>query len=375
MRAHTSRSLVSIAVLAAPLLVGWSSCETSLTRDPSFDLWCGANLCAWTTDRGAVARVPTWHEDDSGVSLVGSDVRISQLVTETGLQTPQCLAFEMITDIDDGANVTLALDFGDDGVLDFTAPVPATHWQAVTFSITPPRWFPNVRFILSKAGAGRAVLSELRVTTGSNCTGAPPEQLDRPLVAPCESDAQCSSHICGPAVFPYQGASTSPLTSCGACHDDHDCDANHACGVGSTALGMYATCVPRAQSALGDRCVDNADCGSGICCFSMCSACCSDSACTGGDTCQAIAAPGSNYAWLIVPSICGPEKGHTASGASCFHDSDCASGTCDGSGDFAVCWFDGRRCATDADCPGESLDPQGKVAACVHAGKDKGHCR
>ena len=98
----------------------------------------------WSAEQfwGELAHVPEtrWyavHEDDSGVELLGNDAQISQLLQETGTQTPRCMRFEMMTDIDPDASVTLALDFGDDGVAEYQAPVPATKWESVSFNVTP----------------------------------------------------------------------------------------------------------------------------------------------------------------------------------------------------------------------------------------------
>jgi len=188
---------LGLALLLLPALVGWDSCAPSLNNDPSFDLWCGQSLCAWRTDSGAALRVATWHEDDSGVELSGNPAGISQLVLENTDWPPTCLRFETNSSIDDGTSVTLGLDFGDDGTVDEQVPVPSSHWESVSFRMSAPTWYPSVRFILRKAGDGRAVLAHIRVVAAGDCTDPSPPFDHRPAGAPCLTGSNCASGVCG----------------------------------------------------------------------------------------------------------------------------------------------------------------------------------
>src|SRR5688572_1125478 len=67
-----------IVVLAAASQLGATECGQVL-RDPGFDLWCGEELCAWKLTAGDIRKVPTWHEGDAGVELVGTHAAIQQL--------------------------------------------------------------------------------------------------------------------------------------------------------------------------------------------------------------------------------------------------------------------------------------------------------
>jgi hypothetical protein len=364
-----------LLALAMPVLGGWNSCQKSIDSDPSFDLWCGGALCDWQTDAGEVKRVPTWHPDDSGVELVGPNAQISQLVTLQGTQTPQCLEFEMVSDIAADAAVTLLLDFADDGAPEFSAPVPATSWQAVRFSVTPPTWFGKVRFILRKAGAGRAVLAQLRITEGSGCAQPALPLSSRPDAAPCASDAECASGRCGASVFPYIASSPDIKNACGECKAQSDCAAGQVCGVAISDLGMHAACTAT-RAKLGERCLENRDCAAGVCCGEVCSTCCFGLGCSDPASCVQVPDPTAGKAlWVSRPWMCSPGQGAAASGAACLSGADCKSGSCDGSGPLAVCWFDGRRCKTDADCPAAGQDPKGVQPACVTLGEDDGRCR
>ena len=98
-----------LALIAAPLL-GAESCGSDLLADPGFDIWCGEELCSWEVEQGAVEKVPTWHESDSGALLVGEVVVLSQL-TQTTSSDADCIQFSLIADQDDDVGLSLQLDF------------------------------------------------------------------------------------------------------------------------------------------------------------------------------------------------------------------------------------------------------------------------
>src|SRR4051812_606928 len=105
-------SILFVALLGS-LLAG---CETNLIDNPSFDRWCGEDLCDWTTEAGKIERVGSWHKKDYAVSFLEPDTRISQLSTDT---VPNgCIRFEMIADVDPLARLTLEIDYQDDGKVD-----------------------------------------------------------------------------------------------------------------------------------------------------------------------------------------------------------------------------------------------------------------
>src|SRR5678809_894434 len=78
-RPRSWRAITTAAIAtAAAGQLGATDCSGGITRDPGFDLWCGDALCTWKIERGAVRRVPTWHEADAGVELVDPDTAIEQ---------------------------------------------------------------------------------------------------------------------------------------------------------------------------------------------------------------------------------------------------------------------------------------------------------
>lgn len=364
--------MARVALVALlPLFGGWSSCERSLNADPSFDAWCGDRLCAWRTDDGQAKQVPTWHEADHGVELAGDPAQISQLITPASPgAAATCVRFEAMTDLASDASVTLGFDFADDGSVDYTTALPATHWESVKVLLALPEGYPTMRILLRKTGAGRAVLAHLRFVATAGCTSDPVPWTQRPNAAPCEAHDQCGSGRCAGAVFPYQVPGIT--SSCATCRDDADCMAAEACGVRTGPFGMYAGCRPRKDGLLGDRCVSDSNCAAGVCCGGVCSGCCKDS-CGGQVACEQVAAK-EGPLWVVRPWLCAPGKKMGAAGAPCVADADCASGACRGAGPLAVCWYDGRSCKVDADCPG-GFSAFGIDSSCIPLGVADGHCQ
>ena len=135
---------------------GVDSCGPDLLSDAGFDLWCGKTLCDWEIESGSVEKVPTWHEADAGASLVGADVAISQANLDASSDTTGCITFSLLADADDGADLTLEMDFLADGTVEWSAPIPADDWEQVSFHVTPPDWWRGVRFRIRKSGDARA---------------------------------------------------------------------------------------------------------------------------------------------------------------------------------------------------------------------------
>jgi hypothetical protein len=169
-------------------------------------------------------------------------------------------------------------------------------------------------------------------------------------VVMCMSDRDCGSgdvcyaytdgtyyeHICGP--------SDTTLAATGDnCGDNTDCDSGICLGACSN----------------GAPCGSSADCGGGACAGSCVDHCRSDADCSDSRTTCAmwpmIQAKGQNLGSGWVP-VCGGRNysGTKQLGASCSHDSDCASEACLG----GICT---TPCATADDCAG--LMPGSSCAA------------
>lgn len=145
-----------LLVLCAWLLGG---CESNLIENPSFDRWCDDRLCDWNTDTGKIERVGSWHPKDYAVSFVDKGTQISQLSRDPA--PGGCIRFAMIADVQPRAELSLQLDFHDDGVIDDEQKIPAISWQETSFLVRAPRSYSKVRYILRKQGDGRAVLAQL----------------------------------------------------------------------------------------------------------------------------------------------------------------------------------------------------------------------
>ena len=164
-----------------------------LDEDPSFGDWCGDQLCHWQLTQGNIQKVPTWNDHDYGVSLLGSQVTLTQ---QTDISAVPCLEFKVIADLDPAASVYLEMSFTGDGVNQYRQRLPSAAWQPLTFLVAAPTWYPSLGVTISKESDGRAVLARLEVASGSGCTGAPIPLDNRPAGAFCETDAECTSGTC-----------------------------------------------------------------------------------------------------------------------------------------------------------------------------------
>jgi hypothetical protein len=164
-----------------------------LDEDPSFDDWCGDQLCYWQLTQGNIQKVPTWNDHDYGASLLGPQVALTQ---QTDISAVPCLEFKVIADLDPAASVYLEMFFTGDGVNQYQQRLPSAAWQPLTFLVAAPTWYPSLAVTISKQSDGRAVLARLEVASGSGCTGAPIPLDNRPAGAFCETAAQCTSGTC-----------------------------------------------------------------------------------------------------------------------------------------------------------------------------------
>jgi hypothetical protein len=180
-----SLALLSLTLTACPL-----------DEDPSFDDWCGAELCHWDLVQGNIQKVATWNDHDYGVSLVGPQVT---LIQQTDISSVSCLEFKVIADLDPAASVYLEMSFTGDGTNQYRERIPSAAWQPLTFLVAAPTWYDTLAVTISKESDGRAVLARLEVNSGSGCTGTPIPLDNRPAGAWCETAGECTSGTCAPS--------------------------------------------------------------------------------------------------------------------------------------------------------------------------------
>jgi hypothetical protein len=368
------RRILLLAAVAAPL-VAVSSCGQDLFPDAGFDLWCGDELCAWDVEQGEVVRVSTWHELDYGAELVGPAVVISQL---SEASVVECITVTLIADADDGADLSLEMDFLDDGIVEYSAPIPADTWEQVSFHVTPPPWYQGVRFRVRKTGDARAVIAQVRAQSdsGDACTASPLALTNLPNGAECDASVAPSDACGGGACSEVPVLSSGDdfeVDTCGGCDVDTDCGTGEVCGLAWGELDYgFRDCRPEAQKDLGVACIEDAECGSGVCCDSQCAECCADAPCEGGVACSRHPAWQDPYGGVPAPEGISPymcDAGPRVAGAACLTHDDCASGGCYGSTITRICDPDGRPCGSDQDCPWAALG-----ALCVDVGVEKGVC-
>lgn len=304
------------------LLIGCTG--EDLIKNPEVDVWCGDTPCGWDAD-GEIARVGTWHSHDYAVSFEGEDTRLHQLNDDVD-DNVGCMSFSMIAKVAPGTDAYVALDFQNDGMIDWEKPIPAADFDAFTFYVTPPSWFTSVRFIVGKRGGGELVLAKLRaldtVSDYAKCTAPEVRLEDRPAYAECDRDEQCRSGLCLDS-------------TCAGCTSDEDCESG-VCGYAvrfdtfwgaQLDLDVVPMCVDEGSRLMGALCLGDGECETGLCCEGVCSECCGEGSCGEDIECALSVArtQGDDY---VLPHQCAPGMGLRESGALCTDDSDCAGGRC-----------------------------------------------
>lgn len=362
-------STITLVLAAAAAGGGATDCGEAID-DSGFDTWRDGELVHWRVEKGAVAPAPTWHEGDLGVELVGAEVAISQL-SEVAASDGHCLAFELVADVEEDADVHLQVDLYGDGTVELDERIPTSDWRALRYRVRMPASYDGVRFRLTKLG-GHAVLANIgaRIVRDDECAG---EALDpglRPVGIACTAGSECASGICADDV-------------CATCAADADCGPGGICAIADRVDANrteWRTCAPAGGLPLGAFCLDDAWCATGICAGTVCSLCQDDSTC-GGGTCETLRTTvdfGGTYEPVDYPAgmHCAPAVVAPA-GSPCIADGDCASGACRGE-DLGVCAAPGgfflwpRHCDDDMDCPGYAF---GDWPRCVTVGIRGGVCQ
>lgn len=353
------RNLAATLLCAAliPMMGADGSCGDPILENNGFDLWCGDQLCFWEIEAGQAVKIPTWHEADFGVELVGNSAAISQQSRiGSGIE---CLRVRAVANIEETAEVTIEVDFFDDGVVDAAERIPTSDWAPVTVLITAPEIYSGARFRIKKLGSGTAQLAELGVERADKCVDPPPEVTERPLGAACIDGSQCASGTCD-----FIGLFVG---TCGECLSDEDCGSD-VCGLtapDSRVLDHYRTCVAPGADATGELCAADAECSSGYC-DGVCSGCRSAADCGGAGCVQhAVEIDGEElFAFVDLGLVC---EGAGVPGDPCAYDIECASGDCAGAAAMGMCSDDRRPCDNDDACYGDAF--------CVVVGTAGGSCR
>jgi hypothetical protein len=165
----TTRRSAALLFLATVFLTqtGYNECTGDVLHDPGFDIWCGDELCSWDVEKGEVRKVATWHDGDPGVDLVGDEAAISQLADSPPVD---CLRFSLVADVSEDATVTLEMDLGDDGTVEYERSIPTSHWAELTY-LVELEGEDDIRLRLRKTGPGRAVLAQIRAVDNPECGG------------------------------------------------------------------------------------------------------------------------------------------------------------------------------------------------------------
>jgi hypothetical protein len=155
-----TRSLPLLLITMTALLSTAATCETDLIEDAGFQLWCGDRLCAWDTEQGEIRKVGTWHTHDYGVELVGAPV----LLSSPAVRSASSVRIEVVSDIEEGAMVTVEIDRDGDGYIDWVLPIPPSDGFVSRVWSSGVGVGINGVFYVRKSGPGHAVVARLRVS-------------------------------------------------------------------------------------------------------------------------------------------------------------------------------------------------------------------
>ncbi len=343
-----------LAVLAFGFLRA-DSCDQNLLDNPGFDLWCGEALCGWEVEEGAVARSATWHERDYGVALVGDQVSLSQLANRRA-QGGACIGLDLLADRDEQVQLTLELDFLDDGEVEVSHAIGTQGFAPLRYRVRAPEWFGSLRFRIRKQGSGKAVLAQIQAFVADDCEAPAVELAPRPLGAPCALGDDCASGLCGPR----EGVSGAPSGTCAECVVDEACPGEEICAPVESRYGRGLACAPAGSDPMGAACERAIECAAGSCAEvepgrGVCARCDAAQGCgEEGEACGLdLGAAGA-----LEPG-CGAAARHVL-GERCLGDVECATGTC----------CEGRcsTCCEDAGCAGDQRCARNEQAEQMPAG-------
>lgn len=237
---------------------------------------CENDPCEFHVVTGEVKQVPTWHERDYAVELVGSPVELEYTIEE---RTISEITVELFASVDSSAELTLEVDFWDDGHIDCTHPIPENNWESTRFIVPAPDDCGDARLVLRKQGEGRVVIERLFTwdfgvgDVEGATVDCESEDYKAPFGVPCDSGDDCVSGICSPTVPEVSAESKSGESyACGECFDDGGCPDGSTCGVVGTRYkddlykdALFRTCITPRSRGIGQDCYNDNDCASGYC--------------------------------------------------------------------------------------------------------------
>ncbi len=353
----------------AILMLALSACSAlgsdGFTPIDTIDSTCAELLCGWETQAGTATPGSSWHEHQRAVLLQGAPAQISKRYPF--LQNIDCLSFSFLADVGSNAQLTLELDFDDDGKADTRTPVPAVRWRRFELALRAPPEFRAMRVTLRKEGADDVRFASLIIESNlAQCLTLSPTRLADG--ATCSTDATCASGRCvlghcGSCAAGGCGEGEACRSSdecrdgacaaglCRACAKQGSCAVNQGCSIAgqcasaSCTFGAQpsSTAYPGADGVCGD-CAADADCGGGFCVLGRCSACRDDADCGGGQVCR------YTDGFDVGTRACmGRVTSTVPRGGLCESSADCAAGLSCGAveGRAKRCGF---ACLRDADC-------------------------
>jgi hypothetical protein len=251
------RMAVAAAVAFACASLG-DDCDGDIVQDPTFRDWCGASLCSWKTDFGQIARVPTWIQEDFGVSFLDNGTTGTEISQVTEENQATCILFTSVGNIDPTAEMTVSVDFNNDGSIDYIGALGSAKWETVQTEITAPPRYQGITFYVKKSGTGTAILAEMAIQSRTGCTAPAPKIGNLRFGETCSSTSECQSGFVCPE---WVDGGTQ---FCGQCTDQIPCEGGVTCQTRSVFFPLQ--CGPgQGLGQSGAPCLANSDCASAEC--------------------------------------------------------------------------------------------------------------
>ena len=158
--------------LAVLLLAAVAACGRLDVDSEPGNFWnnaCAEAPCGWEQLAGSLGHAPTWSETDYAYTFEAPGTKLTRRVDRRG-----CQQIEILGDIEASAELTLQLDLNEDDIVDFTAVLPASHWQPTALRVNGPIGELGMRMTIEKRGTGKAAIARLRMSADPCASAQPP---------------------------------------------------------------------------------------------------------------------------------------------------------------------------------------------------------
>lgn len=148
------RLMTPFAIATLLLLTGCGTYD-----EPEARLWCDDGPCSTYRTSGTIEEAPSWHPDESGLTLVSDGASISRTTSEFG----RCVRVVVIADVPADVDASLAVTVLEAGHMSRRFPLPPGEWLSHDFEVAVPD-DGQVRISVEKRGEAPVTLARMYPT-------------------------------------------------------------------------------------------------------------------------------------------------------------------------------------------------------------------